>query len=129
MELNLKVYSSKLGLVMFLLVCVHLLLLRGVPIFLGITFTHIIEIYIFLLVLNLVHFIGLKWLFKKWAKFAGLLFTALSMVKMGVAILFLLPYIFPATNLSIPFVLNFMVVYFSTLTYEVVFIAKNMTKI
>ncbi|MDA3892958.1 MAG: hypothetical protein PF517_14955 [Salinivirgaceae bacterium] len=129
MKLNLKTYSFKLGILMLSLGTVHLLFYRGVPDFLGLTLRHIIEIYVFLAALNITHFIGLRWLFKKWAKYAGLLFTALSMVKMGVAIIFLFPYIFPSTDQSIPMVLNFMVVYFSTLTFEVIFIAKKMTKI
>lgn len=129
MELNLKAYFTKFSAIVLALLVVHLLLVRALPNAIGITIQNLLEIYVFLLVLNAAHFFGLRWLFKKWAKYAGLLFTALSMVKMGIAILFLLPYIFPKTESSIAIVLNFMVIYFITLTYEVVYVAKNMTKI
>lgn len=128
MVLNLKKYSAYLIILLTLTAAIHFLLHRAAPNFIKLSYTHLYQIYGFLAVLNLVHFIGLRWLFKKWAKFAGLLFTAMSLVKMALCVLFLFPFIFPSTDLSIALVLNFMTVYFITLAFEVVFIAKNMSK-
>lgn len=129
MVLNLKKYSVSFLFLMGALLATHLLVYRAFPGFVKISRSNIFEIYLFLALLNSVHFVGLRWLFIKWAKYAGLLFTVLSMLKMAICVLYLWPYIFPSTDMSIALVLNFMVIYFVTLAFEVVFIAKNMTKI
>jgi len=125
MILNFKKYSLNLIILMAVLFVLHFMIYRAAPGFLSISIKMVFEIYGFLILLNLVHFIALKWLFKKWAKHAGLLFTALSLLKMGICILYLWPYMLSTTS-SLPVVLNFMAVYFATLVFEVVFIVKNM---
>jgi hypothetical protein len=129
MDLNLKKYIAFFLVFLSLIAILHYMLFLAFPDFIGISLKTLAEIYSFLLILNLAHFLGIKWLFIKWAKYAGFLFTGMSLVKMAVSILFLMPYIFPSTTQSIPAVLNFMGVYFLALTFEVIFIAKNMTKI
>lgn len=104
----------------------HFLLLRAVN--LGIEQHLLFEIYIALILISTLHFFGIQWLFYKWFKYAGFIFTALSFVKMGVCLLYLLPYIFPSDDRSIAIALNFMVVYFALLFFEVLFITKNLLK-
>lgn len=128
MVLSLKKYT--LTFLPFALVfgTIHFVLSFKTPGLLGISIPLLVKIYAFLVFLNILHFIGLRWLFMKWPRYAGLLFSALSMVKMGCCIVFLIPYIFPATQSSVAFVFNFMAVYFISLLFEVIFIAKNMNK-
>ncbi len=126
MELNLKKFSLNFLVFLTLIAAIHYLLIRSFPHFMGITIKIFTEIYAFLVILNLAHFLGIRWLFKKWAKYAGFLFTGMSLLKMGVSILFLVPYIFPSTQYSTPAVLNFIGVYFFTLAFEVIFMVKNM---
>jgi len=129
MKLNLKKFITNFALLLLLMVIIHLLLYRGAANYIKITLQQLSEIYGFLLLLNVAHFIALSWLFKKWAKYAGLLFTAISLLKMTLCVLFLWPYIFPSTINSIPVVINFMIIYLITLGYEVVFIVKNLMKV
>jgi len=128
MTLNLRKYSSNLLVTIFITAGIHYLLFRAAPNLIGLDPKYLIETYVFLAILNIVHFIGLRWLFIKWAKYAGLLFTAISMVKMGISLLFLLPYIFPSTDKSVFIVINFMSVYLILLTVEVLFIVKSVNK-
>jgi hypothetical protein len=78
--------------------------------------------------LTIIHFIGIYGLFKKWPIYSGFLFTVLSFLKMGIAIAYLFPFIFPATHGSIPIALNFMAVYLIILAFEVIYLTKNMLK-
>lgn len=129
MALNLKKFASVFSLFFLGAFGLHFLFLRATHNLLGIQYNFLIEFYAFLLVLTFVHFIALRWLFKKWPKYSGLMFTALSLFKMVIAIIYLLPYIFPAAQDAIAKALNFMVVYLLFLTFEVVFVAKCMAKV
>lgn len=128
MTLNLSKYISSLLITALITAGIHYLVYRAAPSLIGSDPKYLFEIYIFLIILNTVHFIGLRLLFIKWAKYAGLLFTGLSLIKMGISLLFLLPYIFPSTDKSVFIVINFMTVYFIMLTVEVLFIAKSLNK-
>jgi hypothetical protein len=129
MVLSLKKYTLTFLLLTFAFGAVHFFIGFKAPGFLGVSVFLLFQIYAFLIFLNVLNFIGLRWLFIKWPKYAGLLFSALSMIKMGICIVFLIPYIFPSTPSSVPFVFNFMAVYFISLLFEVIFIAKNMNKV
>ncbi len=96
MELNLNKFIRVLSVFSVLFLSLHFLLLRAFPAFIAISAKSLIAIYLFLIVLSLAHFIGLKWLFHKWPRYSGFIFTAMSLFKMAVAIIFLFPYIFPA---------------------------------
>jgi len=104
----------------------HYLLLHSFSHLVGVSIDYILEMYAFMAILTTFHFIALSWLFKKWPRYSGFLFTALSLLKMAVAVIYLLPYIFPSTTSSIAIALNFMGVYLFILAFEVVYIAKNM---
>jgi hypothetical protein len=114
---------STVAIVSFML---HSMLFRAFPNSLGIGFTHIIQQYLFLWVLTIAHFIVLSILLKKWPKYFGFLFTGLSLFKMLIAILFLLPWLKPLTDNSQAIALNFMFSYFIFLTVEVIILLKNM---
>ncbi|MBI9066678.1 MAG: hypothetical protein JEZ09_05255 [Salinivirgaceae bacterium] len=129
MTLNINKFLTHFIPTFIVLFVIHFLLVRAVPNGLGMSQKILIESYVFLFLLTLVHFLALRWLFKKWPKYSGLLFTALSLIKMGLCILYLFPYIFPPNEKSIPIALNFMVDYFILLTFEVVFLVKNMNMI
>lgn len=129
MELDFKNYLLKFSIIITVLLAINILIYRMIDSLQMFGFVKLAEIYFFLIFLNIAHFFTIRQLFKKWPKYAGFLFTGLSLLKMGIAIIYLIPYIFPKTEISMPFVLNFMVVYFSTLIFEVVVVAKNMTKI
>lgn len=123
MRLNSIKYIQQLILLMAALFAIHFLLNRALNS--NLILLQLAEIYAFLTLLNIFHFIALRWLFIKWPTYAGLLFTALSFLKMLVCVLYLWPYIFPSNENSIILVFNFMAVYFITLTFEVIFIVKN----
>jgi len=125
MVLNLKKYIQNFLIIIILVGILHFLFYNAFLEYFGISIRMFFQIYGFLIFLNLLNFIALQWLFTKWPKYTGFLFTALSMIKMAFCILFLLPYIFPSNNGSISIVFNFMTVYFISLIFEVVFIAKN----
>ncbi len=82
-----------------------------------------------MLVLSIAHFVSLQFIFRKWSKYAGFLFTGLSFVKMALSIVFLFPYLMPLTYQSKPFALNFIFVYFVFLIFDVVFITQELKKI
>lgn len=107
---------------------VHFLLHRAFDSFFGYNFNTLIEIYAFLIVLSVAHFFALQWLFKKWPKYSGFIFTGLSLLKMAVCVLYLFPSIYPANEQSIPVALSFMTIYMFLLAFEVVFIAKSLNK-
>jgi len=78
--------------------------------------------------LGITHILAIKWLFKKWPRYSGFIFTGLSLLKMTVSVLFLIPYILSTTINTIPIALNFMLIYLILLAVEVIFIAKSMGK-
>jgi hypothetical protein len=106
----------------------HVLLLRAIPNFMGVSYSWVTELYLFLAILTTAHFMGLRLLFKKWPKHSGFLFTGMSLLKMAVAVLYLLPYIFPAQDSSAAKALNFMASYLIILTFEVIYLTRNMLK-
>lgn len=128
MILDLKYFLIRFLLLAASLFIVHYLLLVTFPHFISVSSSWLIEMYLFLGLLTIIHYISLLWLFKKWPIYSGFLFTALSFLKMGIAIAYLFPYIFPATPGSIPIALNFMAVYLSVLAYEIINLTKNMLK-
>ncbi|MGE4290281.1 MAG: hypothetical protein AB7E36_16495 [Salinivirgaceae bacterium] len=128
MELNLNKFVRVFSLFSIVFIGLHFLLLRAFPSFIGLSVKSLLSIYLFLIVLSFAHFIGLKWLFHKWPRYSGFIFTAMSLSKMAVAILFLLPSIFPANATAMTMALNFMTVYLAFLALEVVFLVKNLMK-
>lgn len=128
MVLNAKKYFIHFLVLIAGVFAVHFLIQRAFMSSFGFGFKTLIEIYVFLGFLSGVHFFAIQWLFKKWPKYSGFIFTGLSLLKMGVSILYLLPYIFPSNSQSVIIAINFMVVYLILLMYEVVFIAKSLGK-
>ncbi len=128
MVLNLNKYITTLLAFTLLILGLHFLLSWLFPAFFLLQTNLLFSIYFFLLTINTVHFLGLKWLFQKWPRYSGFLFTAMSLLKMLVAFLFLFPFIFPSKTESIPLALNFMAAYLLFLFFEVVFLVKNMMK-
>lgn len=116
----------------FIIVCLafglHFLLYRAIFSASGLTLQFLGEMYMFLIILSAAHFLAIYWLFKKWPRYSGFIFTGLSLTKMLFSILYLFPYIFPSSEQSIMWAMNFMCLYFVLLTYEVIFIAKSMGK-
>jgi hypothetical protein len=107
---------------------IHFLVFRAMNNVIQLSQNLLFNIYGFLFLLTLVHFISLKWLFGKWPRQAGFIFAGMSMLKMLVAVLFLFPFIYPANQNSIPLALNFVSVYLLFLAFEVVFLIKSLMK-
>lgn len=129
MNLNTKLFFTRFGIVFCLTLFLHLGLYWAIPNnILNLTLDFLFKTYIFLGILSIIHFYSLKYLFKKWSRYAGLFFTGLGLLKMVFSILFLLPYILPLNSQSVPFAINFMLVYFVILTFDVVFIIKSIQK-
>ncbi len=122
-----KFIFSFLTFILFVLL-IHLILLWFFPQFISISLTNLLIFYLFLFSLNMGHFLSLRWIMKQWPRYAGLLFTALSMVKMLFSIIFLWPFIIPNHLGAIPYALNFITVYLFLLGFEVVFLAKSLMK-
>lgn len=129
MTLSLKKFLSVFIPSFIVLFAAHFLVARALPLAIGITQKTLVEAYLFLFLLTIAHFFALRALFKRWPKHSGMLFTALSLFKMALCILYLAPYILPSSDNSIAIALNFMVVYFILLIFEVVFLVKNMNMI
>ncbi len=127
MNLDVKQFIKSFATVFIITLIIHLFVWRSVPA-IGLTKAFFTEMYIFLLALSLAHFFCIRFMFKRWTKYAGLLFTGLGIIKIGFCVLFLLPYLIPLTDNSVPFALNFMISYFILLTFDVVFITKNIKK-
>lgn len=128
MNLNIKKYSITLILSMLVFWYVNNLILNNFPGLLLFSENLLFKIYLFLVVLNIIHFFVLKRLFIKWIKQVGFIYMALSFIKMLACILFIVINIFKEIDNPISAVLNFMVVYFITLFIEVFFVVKNMAK-
>lgn len=128
MALNPKKYFAQLVILLISVFGIHYLIQRAFMSTNGFDLKTLIEIYVFLTFLSAAHFFAIYWLFKKWPKYAGFIFTGLSLLKMAVSILYLLPFIFPSNSLSVTIAINFMIVYLVLLMYEVVFVAKSLGK-
>lgn len=128
MKLNIIKYSIILLISLVVLWFFNSLMLDNFPDSLLFSDNLLFDIYLFLAVLNLIHFYILKKLFVKWIKQVGVIYMALSFIKMAACILFIVINIFKVLDNPMSAVLNFMVVYFITLFIEVFFVVKNMTK-
>ena len=128
MNLNIIKYSITLVISLLVLWFINGLMLDNFPKLLLFSNNLLVDIYLFLAVLNLIHFFILKKLFVKWIKQVGFIYMALSFIKMLACILFIVINIFKEVDNPMSAVLNFMVVYFITLFIEVLFVVKNMAK-
>ena len=126
MKINLIKYLTSFLILIAGLFVAHFLAYRAFSNFIGISFQLLGTIYLFLLVLGVVHILAVRWLFSKWPRYAGFIFTGLSLVKMGISVLFLLPYLVSPNINALAIALNFMLIYLILLGFEVVFISKNM---
>ncbi len=87
----------------------------------GLTNYTVLEQYLVLLILAVLHFVVLQKLIKKWPKQFGFLFTGLSMAKMTISLLYLFPAVYPHQQHSVAIALNFVAAYFVVLIFEVTF--------
>lgn len=106
------------------LFAVHFLLARAFPVC---ATDGIYEAHLFLFVLTVVVMLVLKFIFKKMTQKQGLFgyaFMASSLVKMALAVVFLIPIINSDADYRIAYVIQFFVLYFAYLIMEVVLVAK-----
>jgi len=106
------------------LFAVHFLLARAFPICAA---TGIYEAHLFLFVLTLAVILVLKFIFRKMTQKQGLFgyaFMASSIVKMALAVVFLIPIIRTDSEYRIAYVVQFFLLYFAYLVMEVVIVAK-----
>jgi len=129
MNLNLKKYSFTLIISLLVLWFINSQLITLFPSIFLFTDGLLQSIYIFLGIINIIHFFILKVLFAKWIKQVGFIYMALSFLKMLACVLFIVISIINDVDEPISAVLNFMVVYFTTLFVEVLFVVKNMIKV
>lgn len=106
------------------LFAVHYLLARAFPVCAA---EGIYEAHLFLFVLTSVVMLVLKFIFKKMTQKQGLFgyaFMASSLVKMALAVVFLIPIIKSNADYRIAYAIQFFVLYFAYLIMEVVLVAK-----
>lgn len=106
------------------LFAVHYLLARAFPICAA---EGIYDAHLFLFVLTVVIVLVLKFIFKKMTQKQGLFgyaFMASSLIKMALAVVFLIPVIKSEDDQQIAYIVQFFVLYFAYLTIEVVLVAK-----
>lgn len=93
----------------------------------------IYEAHIFMLVLTVAVMFVLKLLFKKMKQKAqglqGYFFMAASLVKMALAVVFLLPIIRSDVDYRIAYVVQFFIIYFAYLFMEVFLLAKQLKEL
>lgn len=110
------------GVCMFAL---HFLLARAFPVCAA---EGIYEAHLFLFVLTIIVVLVLKFIFKKMTEKQGLfgyIFMASSLIKMGLAVVFLIPVIkSDDADYRIAYVVQFFVLYFAYLFMEVLMVAK-----
>ena len=109
------------GLVLF---AIHFLIARAVPICAA---PGIYDAHLFLFVLTIAVVLVLRFIFRKMTQKQGLFgyaFMASSLVKMGLAVLFLVPVIRGEAEYRVQYVVQFFVLYFAYLVMEVVLVAK-----
>ena len=102
----------------------HYLLARAFPVCAA---EGIYEAHLFLFVLTAVVMLVLKFIFKKMTQKQGLFgyaFMASSLVKMALAVVFLIPIIKSDADYRIAYAIQFFVLYFAYLIMEVVLVAK-----
>ena len=106
------------------LFALHFLLARAFP---GCAANGIFEAHLFLFVLTIAVVLVLKFIFRKMKQKQGLFgyaFMASSLVKMALAVVFLIPIIRSDADYRIAYVVQFFVLYFAYLVMEVVLVAK-----
>lgn len=106
------------------LFAVHYLLARAFPVCAA---SGIYEAHLFLFVLTIAVVLVLKFIFKKMTQKQGLFgyaFMASSLVKMALAVVFLIPIIRSDADYRIAYVVQFFVLYFAYLIIEVVLVSK-----
>jgi len=106
------------------LFAVHYLLARAFPVCAA---SGIYEAHMFLFVLTIAVVLVLKFIFKKMTQKQGLFgyaFMASSLVKMALAVVFLIPIIRSDADYRIAYVVQFFVLYFAYLIIEVVLVSK-----
>jgi hypothetical protein len=123
---NSPIYGTLVTLAVFAaaLFAVHFLLARAFPICAA---DRIYEAHLFLFVLTVVIMLVLRFIFKKMTQKQGLFgyaFMASSLVKMALAVVFLIPVIRSESDYRIAYVIQFFILYFAYLVMEVVLIAK-----
>ena len=129
MNLNIKKYTITLIPTLLVLWYLNSLIFDYFPTLLSFPQGILNDIFLFLGILNILHFYLLWKLFKKLPKHAGYIYMALSMVKMVACVLFIVVSIFKTIENPTSAVLNFLVLYFITLFIELFFIVRGMTKI
>jgi hypothetical protein len=129
MTLDIKKYTIVLIPTLFILWYLNTLIFDYFPTLLSFSKDLLLDIYLFLGILNITHFYILWRLFRKLPMYAGYIYVALSLIKMVACVLFVVVSVFKTVENPTSSVLNFMVVYFITLFIELGFIVKNMTKI
>ncbi|MBO7572648.1 MAG: hypothetical protein J6T48_10920 [Bacteroidales bacterium] len=115
---------TKLALFGVGLFAVHFLLARAFPVCAA---EGIYEAHLFLFVLTVVVVLVLKFIFRKMTQKQGLFgyaFMASSLVKMALAVVFLIPIIRSDAEYRIAYVVQFFILYFAYLVMEVVMVAK-----
>lgn len=115
---------TKLAVFGVCLFAVHYLLARAFPVCAA---EGIYEAHLFLFVLTAVVMLVLKFIFKKMTQKQGLFgyaFMASSLVKMALAVVFLIPIIKLEADYRIAYVVQFFVLYFAYLIMEVVLVSK-----
>ena len=115
---------TKLAVFGVCLFAVHYLLARAFPVCAA---EGIYEAHLFLFVLIAVVMLVLKFIFKKMTQKQGLFgyaFMASSLVKMALAVVFLIPIIKLEADYRIAYAIQFFVLYFAYLIMEVVLVAK-----
>lgn len=115
---------TKLALFGVGLFAVHFLLARAFPVCAA---EDIYEAHLFLFVLTVVVVLVLKFIFRKMTQKQGLFgyaFMASSLVKMALAVVFLIPIIRSDAEYRIAYVVQFFILYFAYLVMEVVMVAK-----
>jgi len=106
------------------LFAVHYLLARAFPVCAA---SGIYEAHMFLFVLTIAVVLVLKFIFRKMTQKQGLFgyaFMASSLVKMALAVVFLIPIIRSDADYRIAYVVQFFVLYFAYLIIEVVLVSK-----
>jgi hypothetical protein len=106
------------------LFAVHFLLARAIPVR---SAEGIYEAHIFLFVLTAAVVLVLKFIFRKMTEKQGLFgyaFMASSLIKMALAVVFLIPIIKSDADYRIAYVIQFFILYFAYLIMEVVLVAK-----
>lgn len=113
----------------FLATClggIHFLSLRLIPEQYHVQ--HIYEMHIFLFLLTLVVYVLLTFLLNKKRYLMGYGFMVTSILKMGLSILFLLPQIVNKTSTTKSYVIQFFILYFCYLIFEVIILAKDLKR-